>query len=49
MRTGQLIITSLDKLDRIVSGTFYFKAYNPVQDKVVNITEGKFRLPYTDY
>lgn len=49
LRTGQLIIESLDKPNRIVSGTFYFKAYNPVQDKIVNITEGKFRLKYTEY
>jgi len=49
LRTGQLIITALDKTNKIVSGTFYFKAYNPVQGKTVNITEGKFRLKYTDY
>lgn len=49
LRTGQLIIESLDKPNRTVSGTFYFKAYNPIQDKVVNITEGKFRLKYVGY
>jgi len=49
LRTGQLIITALDKTNKIVSGTFYFKAYNPVQGTTVNITEGKFRLKYTDY
>lgn len=49
LRTGQLIIESLDRPNRTVSGTFYFKAYNPIQDKVVNITEGKFRLKYVGY
>lgn len=49
LRTGQLTITSVDKLNRVVSGTFNFKGYNPVQDKTVNITEGKFRLQYVDY
>lgn len=47
--TGVLLISTINKQDKIVSGTFYFKAYNPVQDKIVNITEGKFRLEYTDY
>lgn len=45
-RTGQLDITSLDRSNRIVSGTFHFKGYNPVRDKIVNITEGKFHLEY---
>ena len=49
LRTGQLIITSINKPNKIISGTFYFTAYNPVQDKTVNITDGKFRLKYTDY
>ena len=43
LRTGQLIITSINKPNKIISGTFYFTAYNPVQDKTVNITK------YTDY
>lgn len=46
-RTGQLVITSLDKSNRIVTGTFYFQAYNPVQNKTVDVTEGIFRLRYT--
>lgn len=49
MRTGQLIITTLDKANKIIAGTFYFQAYNPVQNKIVNITNGAFRLKYTDY
>lgn len=46
---GELIITTLDKPNKIISGSFHFQAYNPVQDKTVNITDGKFRLKYTDY
>ena len=46
-RVGQLIITSIDKVNRIIIGTFYFQAYNPVQNKTVDVTEGEFRLKYT--
>lgn len=45
--TGQLVITSLDKINHFVIGTFYFQAFNPVQNKIVDITEGQFRLKYT--
>lgn len=48
LRTGQLTITRLDKEKKEIEGTFYFKAYNPVQNKIVNITEGKFRINYRD-
>lgn len=48
-RTGQLIISSFDKTNKIVEGAFYFQAFNPVQNKTVNITDGKFRLKYSDY
>jgi Family of unknown function (DUF6252) len=44
LRTGELKITRLDKSKREVEGTFYFKSYNPIQDKIVTITDGKFRL-----
>ena len=49
LRTGQLIITRLDKIKKEIEGTFSFQAYNPVQNKIVTITEGKFRLNYKDY
>ena len=49
LHIGELKVTYLDKPNKIISGTFYFQAYNPVQDKTVNITDGKFRLKYTDY
>lgn len=44
--TGSLTITTLDKTNKIIAGTFSFQAYNSVQNKTVNITEGKFRLQY---
>lgn len=47
-RTGQLVITEVDKVNKIVAGTFYFQAYNPVQNATVNITEGSFRLQYQE-
>ena len=47
--TGNLVITSLDKGNKIIAGTFYFQAYNPVQNKTISITNGEFRLKYTDY
>lgn len=48
-RIGELKITALDKTNKIIAGTFYFEAYNPVQNKSVNISNGQFRLRYTDY
>lgn len=48
-KTGVLIISSLDKTNKVVAGTFSFQAYNAVQNKTVNITNGEFRLKYTDY
>ncbi len=47
LRTGILNIETIDKINKIISGTFSFVAYNPVQNKTVNITEGIFRLKYT--
>jgi Family of unknown function (DUF6252) len=48
IRTGELIITRLDKVKKEIEGTFYFRAYSPTYDKIVNITEGKFRINYRD-
>jgi hypothetical protein len=44
--TGQLTITTLDKTNKIIQGTFYFKAYNAYRSDSVSVTEGKFRLHY---
>jgi hypothetical protein len=45
--TGALDITTLDRANKIIAGTFSFKAYNPLQQKTVNVTEGSFRIKYT--
>lgn len=47
--TGVLSISHLDKKDKIVEGSFYFQAYNSLNDKVVQVTLGRFRLKYSDY
>lgn len=47
LRIGKLTLTALDKTKQIISGTFYFEAYNEVQNKTIKITDGKFRLKYT--
>jgi len=49
IRTGVITITELDKANKIIVGTFNFDAFNIPQNKVVRITEGKFRLNYKAY
>ena len=49
LRTGQLNITKLDKANKVIEGTFFFDAYNQVQNKTVKVSEGKFRLQYKTY
>jgi len=44
--SGQLMITKLDTMKQIVSGTFYFNALNSTGD-TVKITNGRFDMPYT--
>ncbi len=46
---GQLNITVIDKTKKIIEATFSFNAFNPIQNATVNITEGSFRLKYSDY
>ena len=48
-RIGELKITTLDKVNKIVAGTFYFQAFNSVQNKTVIVSNGEFRLKYSDY
>ena len=47
--TGKLFISELDAINKIIAGTFYFKAYCKKYDSAVNITEGRFRLKYLKY
>jgi hypothetical protein len=46
IHTGQLTIILIDKTNKIIQGTFFFKAYNAYRDDSVSITDGKFRLHY---
>ena len=48
-RTGVINITELDRSNRIIVGTFYFDAYNIPKNKILRVTEGKFRLNYRAY
>jgi hypothetical protein len=45
LHTGMVTITKLDLQKAIISGTFYFDAYNKKTGKVVKITEGRFDYP----
>ena len=44
---GSLNIIQINKADKIISGNFSFQAYNPVQNKLITVTEGQFRLHYS--
>ena len=46
LHTGQLKIILLDKTNKIIQGTFYFKAYNSYRNDSISVTDGKFRLHY---
>lgn len=40
--TGQLNITRCDTINKIYSGTFFFKAIDDGTGKIVNVTDGRF-------
>lgn len=40
--TGQVRITRCDTINKIYSGTFFFKAIDDSTGKVVNVTDGRF-------
>ena len=42
---GKLIITKLDEINQIVSGTFWFDAVNDKGEKV-EVREGRFDVHY---
>ena len=44
--TGQLHIIILNKINKIIQGTFHFKAYNSYRNDSVSVTDGVFRLHY---
>jgi len=43
---GSLHILRLDSINHIMSGTFYFDAYNKYLNKTVKITDGRFDYRY---
>jgi hypothetical protein len=45
--TGELIITKLDFINNIVSGTFWFDLENPFTGERVEIREGRFDTLFT--
>ena len=49
IRIGVINITELDRANKIIVGTFNFDAFNIPQNKIVKVTEGKFRLNYKAY
>ena len=49
IRKGVISITEFDKTNKIIVGSFAFEAFNIPQNKIVKITEGKFRLNYKAY
>lgn len=45
---GTVIVTSIDKMNKTISGTFRFKAYRDFDNKLLQITEGVFeKLSYS--
>ncbi len=43
---GNITITRLDKINHILSGTFWFNAKNPISGEVIKITDGRFDMQY---
>lgn len=43
-KPGNVVITRLDTINRIVSGTFEFDAQYPVSKEIVRVTEGRFDI-----
>ena len=39
-------ITSIDTIQKLIAGTFYFDAYNETTNDSVKVTDGKFNLYY---
>ena len=42
--TGSVTFTRADTINNIVSGTFEFKAKNPVDGKIISVSGGRFDL-----
>lgn len=46
LRTGEVIITKLDTVKKILAGTFYFQAIDYKRNHVEMVTEGRFDVKY---
>ena len=46
--SGELMITKLDSLNQIISGTFWFDAIDTLSNTTVQIRDGRFDLHYTE-
>ena len=44
LNLGSIVITKLDKVQKLIEGTFSFKCYNQLTNKTANITDGEFSL-----
>ena len=45
---GELRISKLDPINKIISGTFWFDAIDTISNSIVQIREGRFDLHYTE-
>ncbi|TCC86617.1 hypothetical protein EZ428_23185 [Pedobacter frigiditerrae] len=45
---GTLVITKYDKINRIISGHFFFVGKDSATGKTIKITEGRFDVPFTN-
>ena len=45
--TGNVTIEEMNETTQIIKGTFYFKGYDSLKNKTIDITKGKFKLKYT--
>ena len=43
---GSLVITKIDTVLKIISGTFVYNATDPITQKTIHITEGRFDMKY---
>ena len=48
VHSGSLHLLRLDSINHVVSGTFYFDAYNKYLNKTVKITDGRFDYHYAN-
>jgi len=46
IQRGQIFIKHFDEINQIVSGTFWFDAIDSTTEKIIQIREGRFDLPY---